>query len=355
MIEVVSLDYEALRAQVAGLLEAGMARARALLDREKARTYWEVGRLLNEQLGGRAGYGDQMVGRLADDLGVNRAILYRTMRFNRRMPIVATWQQLSWSHCRALITVSGDQALVDLLERSVAQRWTVRQLESHIRDEAPRRQTRTDDPPPQPIEARPVGPGLQPRRGQLYTYRLVSSTGPEGDEELALDLGFRVRRPLAAMGLGGKQGRKLVRAGLGTEDTVSLVEGKGGPKLRPAAVGRERLFTYAAVLTRVVDGDTLEVELDLGLGNRIVQKLRLRGIDAAEFASPAGQRARAFVEGCLEKALPLVVKTFRPDKYGRYLADVFFLAGEVDPRVIAAEGTFLNGALLQQEMAVSYG
>lgn len=357
MTTIAPLDYDALRARVAGLLESGTARARAVVDGggEKARTYWEVGGLLNEQLGGRAGYGDQMIGRLAGDLGVNRAILYRAMRFHRRLPNVATWRHLSWSHCRALITVPEDRALEDLLERSVTEQWTVRQLESHIREEVPRRQRQAICIPPRPVPARPVVASLQPRRGEPFTYRLVSSIGPGGDEDLALDLGFRVRRPLTQLGLGGKQSRKLARAGLGPEDAVSLVDGKGGPKLRPAAVGRERLFTYAAALGRVVGGDALELELelDLGLGNRIVQKVRLRGIDAAELGGQAGQRARAFVEERLRVAA-LVVKTFRPDKYDRYLADVFYRAGETDARAIAAEGTFLNGEILREELTPAH-
>jgi len=351
------LDYDALRTQVAGLLEAGLGRARALVDREKARTYWEVGRLLNGQLGGRAAYGDQMVERLAGDLGVNRAILYRAMRFHRRLPNIATWQELSWSHCRALITVPEDDALEALLQRTVAERWTVRQLEAHIREVVPRRPARVGVAEPgdgRPAATRPVVAALQPRRGELLTYRLVSSTGPDGGVEPALDLGFRVRRRLGEAGLGDKQARKLERAGLQAEDTVALEQGKGGPRLRPAAVGRERLFTYAAALQRVVDGDTLEVELELGLGDRIVQKVRLRGIDTAELDSEAGQRARAFVAARLGGAGPVVVKTFRPDKYERYLADVFYLAGEPDARRVAAEGTFLNGELLREELAASY-
>jgi len=348
------LEYDALRHRVAGMLEAGMARARALLDKEKAKTYWEVGRLLNEQLEGRAGYGDSMVKRLADDLGVNRAILYRCRRFHRRMPKVAAWQQLSWSHCRALITITDDATLDELLARSAKERWTVRQLEAHIRDRVPPREARPESGTATPVAVRPVVAALQPRRGELLTYRLVNSTGLAGDGELALDLGFRVRRPLAEMGLGGKQARKVARAALAAEDTVTLVEGKSGPKLRPAAVGRERLFTFAAALGRVIDGDTLEVELSLGLGVRIVQKVRLRGIDTAELGTVAGERARAFVEDRLGGASPVVVKTFRPDKYDRYLADIFYLAGASDPRVVAAEGAFLNGELLQEELATVY-
>ncbi|MFH1570821.1 MAG: hypothetical protein ABIL09_22705, partial [Gemmatimonadota bacterium] len=62
-------EYDALRQQVPGLLAGGLARARDLVDREKAHTYWEVGRLLNQHIGGRAAYGEQVIPRLATDLG----------------------------------------------------------------------------------------------------------------------------------------------------------------------------------------------------------------------------------------------------------------------------------------------
>jgi len=40
--------------------------------------------------------------------------------------------------------------------------------------------------------------------------------------------------------------------------------------------------------------------------------------------------------------------------YGRWLADVFCLAGERDPRKIAAEGEYLNQILLDQGLVELY-
>ena len=50
----------------------------------------------------------------------------------------------------------------------------------------------------------------------------------------------------------------------------------------------------------------------------------------------------------------MVVKTFRPDKYDRYLADVFYLPGEIDAKKVAAEGVFLNRLLLQKGLATLF-
>lgn len=50
---------------------------------------------------------------------------------------------------------------------------------------------------------------------------------------------------------------------------------------------------------RVVDGDTLWVEVDCGFAVCVKYKLRLRGIDCAELGRPEGRRAKAFVEEVL--------------------------------------------------------
>ena len=42
----------------------------------------------------------------------------------------------------------------------------------------------------------------------------------------------------------------------------------------------------------------------------------------------------------------VAVTTTRPDKYDRYLADVFYLEGEEEVGVVLEEGRFLNRGLL---------
>lgn len=64
--------------------------------------------------------------------------------------------------------------------------------------------------------------------------------------------------------------------------------------------------------------------------------------------------ARAFVAGELAQVGFVVVQTFRPDKYNRYLADLFYLLGEDDAKKVAAEGIFLNRLLLQKGLARSF-
>lgn len=94
-------------------------------------------------------------------------------------------------------------------------------------------------------------------------------------------------------------------------------------------------YTYRAALERVVDGDTLDIHVDLGFGVTIKQRFRIYGINAPEIFSvkigtderSKGEAAKQFVS----QQLPTVftVKTYKDgqEKYGRYLCDVLY----VDP------------------------
>lgn len=88
-------------------------------------------------------------------------------------------------------------------------------------------------------------------------------------------------------------------------------------------------FTYAAKVERVVDADTIVVELDLGMRIYFRTRLRIAGIDAPELSTPEGKEARAFVAALFDPRVvdyrKVVVATHKPDKYGRALADVTYL------------------------------
>ncbi|MBW2457037.1 MAG: hypothetical protein JRI68_21155 [Deltaproteobacteria bacterium] len=64
-------------------------------------TYHAIGkRLVDPQLNNHAGYGDATVTRLADDLAVDRLLLYRAMALARSDPDSPPESGLRWSHYR---------------------------------------------------------------------------------------------------------------------------------------------------------------------------------------------------------------------------------------------------------------
>ena len=103
------------------------------------------------------------------------------------------------------------------------------------------------------------------------------------------------------------------------------------------------LYTYKAAVERVVDGDTIIVKIDLGFGNRCREYLRFRGIDAPEIDTPEGKKARQFVVNELAKVDHIILTSTKSDKYGRYLADVYY-----------GDGKHLNQKLLDEKLVLYY-
>ena len=89
-------------------------------------------------------------------------------------------------------------------------------------------------------------------------------------------------------------------------------------------------FTYAAELVKVIDGDTIDVLVDLGFHVKREIRIRLLGINTPEMkgdTKQAGQDARNATEDWLLNHDNLVISTWKVQKrmvdhFGRYLAIV---------------------------------
>ncbi len=109
------------------------------------------------------------------------------------------------------------------------------------------------------------------------------------------------------------------------------------------------MFTYAATVTDVYDGDTITVDIDLGFGMKFTgQKIRLYGINTPEVRGPErpeGLVARDWLrERILGKQIVLTTVKDRKGKYGRYLGRVFLsgdnINSELIDRGLAREATY---------------
>ena len=117
------------------------------------------------------------------------------------------------------------------------------------------------------------------------------------------------------------------------------------------------MYQYKAKVIRVVDGDTVYLDLDLGLMVRMVVDVRLVGINTPEIVGPskeAGLKSKAFVEQALPAGSAAYVQTYKAEKYGRYLADIWYLPGVEDVERIKKEGRHLNKELLENGLAEPY-
>ena len=111
------------------------------------------------------------------------------------------------------------------------------------------------------------------------------------------------------------------------------------------------LYHYKMTVTKVVDGDTVYGDVDLGFNIGFKKmEFRLSGINTPETKGAtreAGLTSKKFVEDTIGgKEVIIVTKKDGKEKYGRYLAEVFFLVG--------AEWISLNKTLLDKGLAVEY-
>jgi micrococcal nuclease len=111
------------------------------------------------------------------------------------------------------------------------------------------------------------------------------------------------------------------------------------------------LWNYRATVLDIVDGDTIEIEVDQGFHTRRTERLRLADYDAWEKRGPEreeGLKAEAYVEEQLPIGSVVLVKTRKwKGKWGRYVAEVWY---ERD-----GEAVRLGAELLKEGHAVKYG
>lgn len=95
---------------------------------------------------------------------------------------------------------------------------------------------------------------------------------------------------------------------------------------------------YVKKVTKVVDGDTIDVEIDLGFDISFSSRVRLAGIDTPEsrttdkMEKALGLEAKAYLKKEIESAKTVVIKTEKMDsseKYGRILGWLFLDGSEV--------------------------
>lgn len=116
------------------------------------------------------------------------------------------------------------------------------------------------------------------------------------------------------------------------------------------------MYEYRATILRVVDGDTVEAQVDLGFNVFVVQTFRLYGINAPETKGESrlqGIESRKYLSSLISQetgaSFKLLIQTKkskqdsdRQEKYGRYLA------------VLIADGINLNLAMVNAGQATPY-
>jgi len=111
------------------------------------------------------------------------------------------------------------------------------------------------------------------------------------------------------------------------------------------------MYEYTCKVERVVDGDTIDVVLDLGFDILYKSRVRLYGIDTPESRTrnldekARGKMAAAFLEDAINNGKQVVIQTKLKDsrgKFGRVLGDV------------VVDGININQSMIDNYHAAAY-
>ncbi len=95
-------------------------------------------------------------------------------------------------------------------------------------------------------------------------------------------------------------------------------------------------WTVPARVVRVVDGDTVVLDLDLGWKVwRMSERCRLAGINAPELSTAEGMRAAGWLRLILPPGQRVTFASSSLDKYGRPLGDVILYGGSIIDSILA--------------------
>jgi micrococcal nuclease len=104
---------------------------------------------------------------------------------------------------------------------------------------------------------------------------------------------------------------------------------------------------------KVVDGDTIDADIDLGFDISLTKRIRLAGVDTPEsrtkdeYEKKLGLQSKEWLKHRLEFAKDIIIKTELPDsteKYGRIIGHLF----------INNEPTSLNEQMIDEGYALAY-
>ena len=107
---------------------------------------------------------------------------------------------------------------------------------------------------------------------------------------------------------------------------------------------KEKMYEYSATLVKIVDGDTVDVLIDLGFNTTKKERVRLLGIDTPESATKdltekkLGLEAKEYISQWFTKNTPFRLQTTKDDKYGRILGVFTGLDGKTLNTRLVDEG-----------------
>jgi micrococcal nuclease len=117
------------------------------------------------------------------------------------------------------------------------------------------------------------------------------------------------------------------------------------------------MYNYKINLLRVVDGDTIDAEIDLGFDIKVKKRIRFMGINTPESRTrnleekarglAAKDRVKQLLEGCEN----INLKSYGVGKFGRCLGEIFLDRVDGSEKLTLVS---LNELLISENHAVEY-
>lgn len=90
------------------------------------------------------------------------------------------------------------------------------------------------------------------------------------------------------------------------------------------------MYQYKAKLNKIIDGDTVNLTIDLGFRMTMTANCRLAGINAPELSTKEGQVAKVYLADLLEIGSNYTIESANLDKYGRPVVKI----GDINQKMI---------------------
>lgn len=330
MIQIIEKDYQKILKEVRSSIEL----ARGKIVRNKVEMAWQIGRIIETSLPKKQKekYGQELIKKLEKDSLIGGTVLYKMHSFYKTYPqLPKDDQRLNWSHYRVLSGIKKDDERKALEDLAKENSWNTDKLQ----EEVTRRRSLSIKE--SKSTKKNAAKKIQPTRGRIFTYKIVEI---EGCDKKFFDCGFKVFREVKEL--------------LPLDAEIVMVSSENEKYLlKKSTVRTQEVYTYKAYLKRVVDGDTIHANIDLGFGIFHEEILRLAKINCAESKTSEGKKAKAALEKIFAKVPFFIVKSIKTDIFNRYVADIFLPENnkETDLQRVADSGRYLNQILLDSGVA----
>ncbi|MFT7538543.1 MAG: micrococcal nuclease [Lysobacterales bacterium] len=340
--------YEQLIITIRDVLSEGIVEAQRRVDYERLRAYWGIGRVIEQTV--KASNGDldldeALYNRISEDvkrhlnLDMSLDTIRRTIQFSREYTVFPKNTPLTFTHYLSLMRVHDKRRRISLERKDIKEEMSAMVLKQKvveiIHDNKPLDTSKKNN--------------LILKRGEPYVYYVQSYKDIKGKESNWIDCGFKIN-----LNLNDARCSSNIKRYVDGRRIIAVTKTNNVFCIKETRLKKNLEHTYKASVIRVVDGDTIDVLIDVGFNIITHQRLRLKGINTPEITTATGRRAMIFLTEYLSKNPLIIIRTHKSGMYGRWLADIFTKEGSDDPYLIARKGVYLNQLLLDEGYAEIY-